>query len=182
MAETGEFGNPMIRPSMFFVLAVVSQASFGADFGSAPERYDYEEKPWVELQTALPEYPKEQDLIEFSVGPTERNRFYIDGNSITIGTDGVVRYVLVVKTVGGATNTSFEAMRCETRELKMTAIGRTNSTWVRMENPQWQRVENKIVNRYHAVLNREILCPAGLPPQDANVARMALRNSNRPLQ
>jgi CNP1-like family len=136
--------------------------------------YDFEEKPWVESETKLPEYPKQQNLIEFYVGPTERNKFFVDGSTIDIGADGVVRYVMVLKTSGGATNVTFEALRCATREFKLFAIGRSDATWDKIDVPRWHLIENKTINQYRAVLSRNFLCPAGVLPRDAADARKAL--------
>lgn len=142
--------------------------------------YDFEEKPWIESETALPEFPKPENLIEFSVGPTEHNRFFVDGSTINIGTDGIVRYVLVLKTSGGASNVSLEGIRCDTRELKLFAVGRSDGTWSKIQNPQWQLIENKLINQHHAALSRDYLCPAGHAPRDAAEARAALRRGKHP--
>lgn len=166
-----------------FVLAGVALAELlCARVGLAdPEPpFQVEEKPWVEGQTTLPSYPKSEDLIEFYVGPTERNRFYIDGSSIAIGTDGVVRYVVVIRAAGGASNVNLEAMRCATREVKLFAIGQSDGTWSKHPSPQWQHIESKSINQYRAVLNRDFFCPSGYPAHDANDARSALRRGKHP--
>ncbi len=142
--------------------------------------YDFEEIPWVESVTAVPDYPRQENLIEFTAGPTERNRFFVDGSTINIGTDGIVRYVLVLKAAGGASNVSLEGIRCDTREFKLFAVGRSDGTWSKLGSPQWQRIENKLVNQHHAALSRDFLCPAGHALRDAADARAALRRGKHP--
>lgn len=150
-----------------------------AALADAEMPYDFEEKPWSESETAIPDFPKPENLIEFSVGPTERNRFFVDGSSIVIGMDGIVRYVLVLKSSGGASNVSLEGIRCDTREYKLFAVGRSDGTWSKLPNPQWRLIENKLMNQYRATLNQEYLCPAGLA-RDVAEARAALRRGKRP--
>jgi hypothetical protein len=73
---------------------------------------DAEERPWAEGETALPAFPQDSDLLPFDVSAATSNRFLIDAKSLSAGSDGVVRYVLVIKTSGGATNVTFEGIRC----------------------------------------------------------------------
>ena len=100
--------------------------------------------------------------MPFDVGGTA-HRHYIDAKSISIGEDGVVRYTLVIRTAGGATNTSFEGIRCSTQEQKYYAIGRSDGTWSRARNPQWKRIEPRDVTRQHNVLYGAVLCDAKKP-------------------
>ena len=163
------------RIYVLLLLTGVAAHVFAYTFEGGPEQYDYDEKPWAEEKTVIPDYPKSEDLIEFTVGPTEHNRFYVDGSTISIGADGIVRYVLVLKTAGGASNVSLEAMRCATRELKLVAVGRADGSWSKIQNPNWQPIQNKLVNQHHAVLNRDFLCPSGHTPRDAAEARAGLK-------
>lgn len=160
------------------LVALVSMA--GTVLADPEPPFNFEEKPWVESQTAIPAYPAESNLIEFFVGPTERNRFFIDGSTIAIGSDGIVRYVMVLETKAGARNVTLEAIRCATREIKLVAVGRSDATWDKIQAPQWRSIENKTINQYRAVLSRNFLCPAGAPPRDSAEARAALRRGKHP--
>ncbi len=168
-----------VTPAVVLVamfLASGPQTAFAlTGYGGESERYDFEEKPWVEEKTVIPDFPKTENLIEFAVGPTERNRFYVDGTTISIGADGIIRYVLVLKTTGGAINVTLEGMRCATRELKLIAVGRSDGGWEKILKPVWRTIENKLVNQHHAVLNRNFFCPSGHTPRDSAEARTALK-------
>jgi hypothetical protein len=143
---------------------------------------DVEEKgPWTEERPQLPAYPRPADLIEFYVSPTATNHFFVDGISLSVGKDGVVRYVLVIETSGGARNVSFEGIHCATREYKIYATGRADGTWLTTRAPVWRTIENKTINRYHAELNRNLLCPIGNPIGSAEEGRDALRRGKHPL-
>lgn len=136
--------------------------------------FDDEKKPWKEIEAKLPSYPKAVDLIAFDAGGTA-NKFLIDSQSIFVGEDGVVRYTLVVKTAGGATNVTFEGMRCETREQKYYAIGHPDGTWSRARNPRWRRIEYKELNRQHGMLYEDYLCDGKSPVRSAQEAVRALK-------
>jgi hypothetical protein len=120
--------------------------------------FDEDKKPWKEIEAKIPAYPKPENLLPFEGGGASPHRFFIDAQSLSIGDDEVVRYTLVIRTAGGATNVSFEGIRCEQRHQKYYATGRADGTWVRARNPQWRRIESREINRHHNVLYQDFLC------------------------
>lgn len=119
---------------------------------------DDDGKPWREIEAQLPAYPNADDLLPFDAGGASPHRFFLDARSLAISEDGVVRYTLVVKSAGGATNVTYEGMRCETRQQKLYAVGQADGQWVRARNPQWRRIETQAVDRRHAALYQDFLC------------------------
>jgi hypothetical protein len=147
----------------------------------APLNHNYAEPvEWRELQAEPPAAPRNEDLIEFYVGPNTTNRFYIDGTTLSAGKDGVVRYVLVVKAAGGATNVTFEGIRCQTGEYRLYASGRADGTWALSRTASWRPIENKPINRHHAALSRDLFCQSGIPIANPDQGRDALRRSKDP--
>ena len=111
------------------------------------------------------------------------NKYFIDASTLAVGADGVVRYVLVVHTSGGATNVSFEGINCKERSWKHYATGRSdNGTWTksRAAHIDWRPIENKPVNRHHAALSRDYFCPLGNVIYSADEGRNALRLGKHP--
>jgi hypothetical protein len=141
---------------------------------------DPETRPWTEVQEAPPAFPEEANLREFYVSGATRHRFFIDQASLQPGQDGVVRYVLVIRSEGGATNISFEGIRCATHEFKIYAIGRQDRNWSTPRQSPWRLIENKPMNRQHAALSRELFCPNGLAIRSAAEGREALRMGKHP--
>lgn len=141
---------------------------------------DDEEKPWIETEVALPPYPADADLIEFYVSAATSNRFFIDGKSLSLGSDGVVRFALVVLTSGGATNVSYEGIRCSAREVRLYAIGRSDRTWSPSRLAVWKPIENKPINRHHAALSRDFFCPNRISIYNADEGRRALKRGIHP--
>jgi hypothetical protein len=133
-------------------------AAAHAQWGGWEEEFDEDKKPWKEIEAKIPPYPKDADLVQFDAGAATPHRFFLDASSIIIGDDQVVRYTLVVKTAGGATNVTFEGIRCQAREQKTYALGHANRSWGRARNPQWRRIEYREVNRHHGTLFTDYLC------------------------
>lgn len=148
-------------------LALVLAAVLGAAAAHAQQGSDWESdfdenrKDWKEIEAKIPAYPKDESLLAFDAGPATPHRFFIDGKSLSIGSDGVVRYTLVVKTAGGATNVTYEGIRCETHEQKYYAVGQRDGSWVRARNPGWRLIRNQEVNRQHNALYNDYLCNGG---------------------
>lgn len=135
---------------------------------------------WKEEVLQLPAFPQEANLREFYVSATTTHKYYIDAATLSVGKDGVVRYGLVVRTSGGATNITYEGMRCESREYKIYATGHRDGTWTQVRRSAWRPVENKSTNRHHAALSRDYFCPVGNAIDTADEGREALRLGKHP--
>ena len=120
--------------------------------------FDEEKKPWSEIEAQLPAYPGTQNLVQFEGSAARANRFYIDLPSLSVGEDGVVRYTMLVRAAGGATNVSFEGIRCATGEHKLYAVGRSDGKWTRARDPAWRRIAYQDLNRPHWTLFKEFYC------------------------
>ena len=139
--------------------------------------FDEDRKPWKEIEARIPSYPRTGDLVPFEAGAASPHRFYVDARSLSVGEDGVVRYTLVIQAAGGATNVTFEGIRCELRQQKYYAVGRADGSWVRARNPQWRRIESQDVNRHHSVLYADAFCSGKQPHKGVREVLQLLRNS-----
>lgn len=158
-----------------FVVAMLLAGGVRADFED-----DYEVKKWEEVAVQLPTSPKESSLQPFYVSATTDNRFWVDLDSVSVGSDGVVRYTLLVRTGTGAKNVSYEGMRCETRERRLYAFGRSDGSWSKSRGNQWMRIQEAVNNRQHAALFTEYFCPGGVVVSSATEAKSALRRGGQP--
>lgn len=167
-----------LKPLLCLAALLVSPSAFGAlatEWAGWEYDYDEEKKSWKEIQAQIPPFPKEQNLVLLEAGSETTHRFYVDVASVSVGADGVVRYTTVIKTAGGATNVTFEGMRCETREGKLYALGHRDGTWSRARNPRWQRIILRDLTPHHYVLYREYFCASPARPTPAKLAIDALR-------
>lgn len=122
------------------------------------ENFDDQDKPWQEVAIQLPAAPKPENLLPFHVSRTTTQSFAIDAKSVTVGTDGVVRYTLVVSSAGGAKNISYEGIRCQSYEKKLYAFGQPDASWSRSRRDQWERIHTNAANRQHAALAKDYFC------------------------
>ncbi|HEX6735512.1 MAG TPA: CNP1-like family protein [Azonexus sp.] len=142
---------------------------------------EYLPKAWQELEIGLPAAPVERNLQAFYLNEVAQNRFFVDMDTLRVDSDGVVRYVLVVLTPGGARNVTYEGMRCETREWRLYASGRSDGTWSKARRVEWMPVRDEYVNRYHAALFLDYFCIGGVIADNVAEARKALQRKAPPL-
>lgn len=164
------------------VVLAATAAQAPAQWRLFDSEFDEQKKPWSEIEARLPGNPRPDNLIPFEAGAATPHRFYIDAPSLSVGEDGVVRYTLVVKAAGGATNVSFEGIRCETREQKLYAVGQRDGRWVRAREPEWRRIEYKEINRHHGVLFADFFCQDRRRARSLKDILEALRRESAPLR
>jgi len=123
---------------------------------------EYDEKPWEEIEVQLPSYPVTANMIRFTVGAVADTAFLVDSESVSVGSDGVIRYTLEVVSPSGARNVSYEGMRCATAERRFYAFGRTDRTWSKARGNQWVRISGTS-NNHHVELFTNYFCPPGAP-------------------
>lgn len=139
-----------------------------------------EAQPWDEPKPKLPPFPKEENLVKIQVDGGASFNFFVDLESVSVGSDGVVRYTLVARSDGGATNIAYEGIRCKGRERKLYALGRADQSWSAARNPQWTSISDLPVNRIQATLHDAFFCPARIIVRDIEETRMALRRGAHP--
>jgi len=86
----------------------------------------------------------------------------------------------VARSVGGATNISYEGIRCKGRERKLYAFGRADKTWSAARNPQWASISDLPVNLLQATLHDAFFCPVRTIVRDAEEARKLLKSGGDP--
>ena len=165
-----------MRPSIAaWLLAAALVPSANAQWREWEAEFDDEKKGWKEIQAQIPAFPKPESLVRVPTGTATSHQFFVDTRSLTLGEDGVMRYTVVAKTAGGATNVTFEGIRCDTRERKLYAIGRSDGTWVRARDTQWQRVVLRDLTPHHHTLYHQFFCPERTQPTPVKIAIDALR-------
>lgn len=147
---------------------------------SAAARDDDEPEEWRETEWVLPASAKPGALLNVDVGPVEQNRFEIDRASISVGNDGVVRYMMIVTSPSGARTVTFEGVRCASRERRVYAYGRADDTWSKSTSARWDRINLRTINGYALTLWKQYFCPNGSPVRDAAEAINALVAGGHP--
>ena len=136
-------------------------------------------KPWVESDSALPPSPKTENLIPFEVSPVTNNRHFVDAASVSVGSDEVVRYTVVIEAAGGAKNISHEGIRCDSGERRIYAYGQADGSWSASRNERWEEIKFDSARSYQRALSEDYFCAHG--SQVKNSAE-AILNLRRPAQ
>ncbi len=157
----------LIRGGLVALVCLSGPASAGLLFDA--------DTNWEEGDYTLPPPVDEATLRPFFVSSASPNRFFVDAASVTVGADGVVRYVLVVRTPGGAENVTFEGIRCATGERRLYASGRKNGDWTPLKRSEWQAISDNDYNRPRAALAYDYFCDGPVPPRDRADALRSLR-------
>lgn len=160
----------MRKPVKWLFLLVL--AAGNASVAAAYDDDGLEE--WREIEWVLPASSKPGVLLNVDVGPAEQNRFEVDRASVSVGGDGVVRYLMLVTSPSGATTITFEGIRCVSRERRIYAHGRADGTWSKSNRERWSRVDFQAINGYALTLWKQYFCPDGIAVRDAADAIDAL--------
>lgn len=134
---------------------------------------------WQESEAELPAAIDRASLRTFSVPSRPGTEYFVAENTLSVGEDRVVRYVMLVRGAGGAENLTFEGIRCATGESRIYASGRADGSWVPMKNSAWQPIGAEGFNRPRAALAYNYLCDGPAPPRDRAQALRMLKQPHR---
>jgi len=121
-----------------------------------------DEPAFKELDLAPPAFPRDKDLIEFTIKGRTQNRYFVDTSTLSVDADKVVRFVLEVRTPTGVRNVTYSGVRCETLEWKDYAFASPERVWREDAQADWRFVETKNLNNYKRSLVDEFLCLSGV--------------------
>jgi hypothetical protein len=142
-------------------------------------REDFHESEWKEADLALPKHYEEENLQEFHLDQASgRFRFFIDRASLQTTSDGVSRFLLVIRSENGAENTSYEGLRCGKRIYKVYAYGSGHGLQP-VASANWQRISKSGRDNYRNALYSNLLCnlSTGKPNSPKVVFRAMQRHS-----
>jgi hypothetical protein len=178
-----------VKPRTAFVAGIVALVIAGKAVAQVPgqqlrdsaaDTIDFTEKPLEELPLQLPAAPKPDDLLAFDPGRRTTLRFFVDPASLAVGKDGIVRFTVVVRGDGTASNVSYEAIRCKTRERKVYAYGRADGGWQPARDPTWAKIGGAAIEGHRFVLYEDYFCPSRQIIASAREGVEALRRGGHP--
>lgn len=180
MQKSKTVGFSGSKPAIFLATILLA----GSAMAQSPSFLGEEEigkvKQWEEVALQLPAAPETDALLPFVITPKTSQSFFIDPKSLTLGTDGVIRYTLVAQSRAGASSISYEGIRCTTFEKKLYAFGRADGSWSRAKQDEWQPIFKNGANRQHVTLVQDYFCSDGHVAGDAARIIDRMRNG-RPL-
>jgi hypothetical protein len=122
---------------------------------------------WREIEAPPPPALRTTGLIELEM-PRSTLRFGVDPASVTLGSDGIVRYVVVAQSASGTVNAMYEGVHCKTGDVKVYARHNPGSGWVRVPEAAWVPLHSGLSQTRHSLLiARGGACVGNGPNQNA---------------
>ncbi|MBA2675415.1 CNP1-like family protein [Ramlibacter sp.] len=126
---------------------------------------------WKEQEAPPPPALKTQRLIALEM-PGSLLNFGVDPDSIAVGNDGVVRYVVVARSSSGAMNVMYEGVRCSTGEWKVYARHNADTGWKQVQDAEWKPMSGNAQARHSLAIARTGACVGrGVNRSASQVAR-----------
>jgi hypothetical protein len=142
-----------MRPSRLIAVAIITALWCAGTIAQlAPVDPD-----WRETEAPPPPALKVQGAIPLEM-PGSSLRFGVQPDSISIGADGVVRYVVVATSATGAVNAIYEGLRCSSGDFKVYARLNPDSGWVPTKDSEWRSLHEQRASRHSLIIARTGAC------------------------
>ena len=119
---------------------------------------------WRESEAPAPPALRTTGLIPLEI-PGSQLRFGVDPASVSLGSDGVVRYVVVASSASGAVNGIYEGIRCNTAEYKV--YGRNTGGGWSTSGTDWRALHDQPRSRHSLLVARTGACIGRGPNRSA---------------
>lgn len=117
---------------------------------------------WVEEKPSAPPAFAVDHLIPVDMPRYVSVEVGVDPATIAVGTDGVVRYVVVMRNASGANMATFEGLRCATDEVKTYARFSSSGQWVVVQVPEWKPINGNMPSKHAWAIARQGACDTGM--------------------
>ena len=131
---------------------------------------------WKEAEAPRPPAVRTTGLIPLEV-PGSLLRFGVEPSSVSLGPDGVVRYVVVASSSAGAVNAMYEGVRCSSGQVRLFARHNPDSGWVQTPASEWRSVHEDSNFRYSLQVARNGACIGQAPSHSVAQILRDLRGS-----
>lgn len=108
-------------------------------------------------QSPPPPPLKLEGLVPLEI-PGSALRFGIDPSSISVGSDKVVRYVVIARSTSGVVNAMYEGIRCQSGEFTLYARHNGNGGWSALSEPSWRPLQDQPNSRHSLLIARSGAC------------------------
>lgn len=113
---------------------------------------------WAEdAATSPPRYSTSQ-LISIEMPPYVTLKVGVDPETVIVGTDGVVRYVVVMRNNTGSESAAYEGILCSSGEVKTYARMGASGQWSVVREPQWQAMTDNLGSRHAFAISKQGVC------------------------
>lgn len=154
--------HPRLPVAALLAVIFAQAAAFDdPDTGWTPGTFQ-EPEPWRELDSELPDWPREEDLLEVgSGGSGVPYRVYVDPASLTAGEDQIVRYTVVIVSPAGVRNVFYEGLHCGEKAYRRYAYG-LDGEWRELGDADWHTLDSNGMFAYRRSFYFDYMCnPSG---------------------
>ena len=161
-----------MRRSFYALLLPLAFASFTSQAQLFAPTIDPD---WREADAPPAPKLRTEGLIPLEL-PGSQLRFGVDPDSISVGKDGIVHYVVVAASSTGAVNGMYEGVRCATGEMRLYARHIPGAGWVPAKEAQWKPLHAQGVSRHSLLIARNGACIGQGTNQSASQVARDLRS------
>lgn len=114
---------------------------------------------WTEIPQSPPAHFSTDRLLDFKVSTYSELSYGVDPTTVSLGEDGVVRYVMVAQS-SRAQNILYEGIRCATGEVRTYARWHpgTPGQWHIATDSTWRPLSGNNASRPARILAQEAFC------------------------
>ena len=160
--------------------AALDESLFEDEEGGSRPYTEVPGSEWKELQTGLPDYPRDDNLIELDVSDYNFPfAVFVDKKSLSVADDRIVRYTVVVRSRTGADNVSYEGIQCNQRRVKRYGYG-SNGRMHEARNAEWRFIRRSRQDSYRNLLASDVFCPLPMGDQQREIIRKLKARSVNP--
>jgi hypothetical protein len=163
------------------MLGLSAALSMATPWGLAQTGNGLDNPDWEEGQVPPPPSFSRDTLISLEMPPHVTAKVSVDPETIVVGADGVVRYVIVMTNATGSTSAMYEGIRCISDEVKTYARLGASGQWVTVSNPVWKSVNDNMPSRHAQAFARQGGCQNRLATTKQEIVS-ALKTGRRPGQ
>lgn len=158
-------------------IALACTAALAQHMGLSTGQYSGEAPEWKESEVPPPPAFEPRRLIGIDSPRAGELKYGVDPATFTIQPDGVVRYVVVASSAGGASTALYEGVRCTTGDYKVYARHNAGSGWTPVAAAEWKPLFGDQRSPHTLSLARSGVCSGRSPNKSVDHIVRDLRSS-----
>lgn len=126
---------------------------------------------WQEEQASPPPDFSKDRVVPIEMPGHVSLKVGVDSNTIVVGHDGVVRYVIVMVNASGSVNAVYEGIRCASSEVKTYARWSASGSWNMVSDPQWKNFSDNMPSRHAQAFAKQGACENRMTASKTDILR-----------